>query len=46
MTVRLADDNLEKDLSIAQKTALAAAALSVVEEEQSDVAEQGGGGPE
>ena len=46
VTVRLADDNMDKDLSIAQKTALAAAALSGVEEEQSDVAEQGGDDPE
>ncbi len=43
VTVRLADDNMDKDLSIAQKTALAAAALSGVEEEQSDVAEQDDG---
>ncbi len=42
VTVRLADSSgtSEKDLTIAQKTALAGAALSGVEEEQADVADR------
>lgn len=39
VTVRLADDKTEKDLTLAQKTAIAGAALSGVEEEQADVAD-------
>lgn len=39
VTVRLADDKSDKDLTLAQKTAIAGAALSGVEEEQADVAD-------
>ncbi len=46
VTVRLADESSNKELSLAQKTALAAAALSGVEEEQADAAEQDGNGQE
>jgi small-conductance mechanosensitive channel len=40
VTVRLADESSDKDLSLAQKTALAGAALAGIEEEQADAAEQ------
>ncbi len=40
VTVRLADNNVsEKDMTLAQKTTLAGAALSGIEEEQADVAD-------
>jgi len=42
VTVRLADGQSEKDLTLAQKTALAGVALSGVEEEQADAADQQG----
>lgn len=42
VTVRLADGQAEKDMTLAQKTALAGVALSGVEEEQADAADQQG----
>ncbi len=42
VTVRLADGKSEKDMTLAEKTALAGAALSGVEEEQADAAGQQG----
>lgn len=42
VTVRLADDASNKDLTLAQKTAIAGAALSGLDEEQADAADQQG----